>query len=221
MMSINNTLGSHASYAMSKAKAMTGNDSDSPFAQTKVTTSRGSFTDTSRLNTEENLNDALEKFEGLFVRMMLKEARKASDSIGGNLFSNSGTKQFRSMQDDQLADEFAKSANLGIAEGLKRQLAGKGSSFDMQQQSLKRQNLHKQALDEHQKYVQSVMATAKNDPEKMAELEQKIAQKAREISEQFAPNTSLTLPVGMQYSGADLKRKFMNLPNPNAGMPLK
>ena len=121
-------LNTQAQLAMDKAKLLHGKDLKGK-SMSKIAASGGSFVDTSRLNTEENLDKALEKFEAIFVRMMLKSARQATESMEEGLFSNSGLKQFRSMQDDELADSFAKSSNLGIAEALKRQLAGPNSAF--------------------------------------------------------------------------------------------
>ena len=124
----NTMLNAQAQIAVDKAKLLSGQMDTNKGG--KIATSRGSFVDTSRLNTEENLDKALEQFEAIFVRMMLKSARKATESNEEGLFSNSGLKQFRSMQDDEWADSFAKSSNLGIAEALKRQLAGPNSAFE-------------------------------------------------------------------------------------------
>ena len=134
MMSMD-ALNSHAQFAVEKAKLTAKKQDD------KISTSAGSFVDSSRLNTEENLDQALEKFEAIFVRMMLKSAREATESSGdeNSLFSNSGVKQFRTMQDDQWADAFANSSNLGIAEALKRQLAGPKSAYAAGQ-SVKKDN---------------------------------------------------------------------------------
>ena len=121
-------LNNQAQLAVDKAKMLHGKDLKGK-SISKIAASGGSFVDTSRLNTEENLDKALEKFEAIFVRMMLKSARQATESSEEGLFSNSGLKQFRSMQDDQWADTFASSSKLGIAEALKRQLAGPNSAF--------------------------------------------------------------------------------------------
>ena len=212
-------LSSHATYAMQRAKAISG-DVKTDMGSKTMATSRGSFTDTSRLNTEENLDKALQQFEGIFVRMMLKEARKASESMGGDLFSNSGTKQFRSMKDDKLADEFAQSANLGIAEALKRQLAGKGSAFDIQQQNLNKQALRDEAIKAQQKQAQALLQGAVRDPDVLDAL----TEKSKQLNEQLASldkDSEMTLPAGMKFSGADLKRRFMALPNMQQGLPLK
>ena len=120
-------LNSQLQIAVDKAKLLNGKGHN---GSKKIAASGGSFVDTSRLNTEENLNEALEKFEAIFVRMMFKSAQKATESVEEGLLSNSGLKQFRSMHYDELADDFAKSSKLGIAEALKRQLAGPNSAFD-------------------------------------------------------------------------------------------
>ena len=143
-------LNNQVQLAMDKAKLLHGKDLKGKSVG-KIAASGGSFVDTSRLNTEENLDKALEKFEAIFVRMMLKSARQATESSEEGLFSNSGHKQFRAMQDDQWADTFASSSNLGIAEALKRQLAGPNSAFSAgvqaEQKASKSKNLAGMTLD--------------------------------------------------------------------------
>ena len=143
-------LSNQAQLAVDKAKMLHGKGIKGK-SISKIAASGGSFVDTSRLNTEENLDKALEKFEAIFVRMMLKSARQATESTEEGLFSNSGLKQFRSMQDDEWADSFARSSNLGIAEALKRQLAGPNSAFhagvQAEQKAKKADNLKGMTLD--------------------------------------------------------------------------
>lgn len=72
--------------------------------------------DDSRRANKANLDKAAQKFEAVFVNMMLKEARKTS--IGSGLFENDAMKTFRDMQDTQVAQEMGKRGTLGIAKAL-------------------------------------------------------------------------------------------------------
>lgn len=60
------------------------------------------------------------QFEAIFVRKMLAAARQAS--LGEGLFDNSAVEQFRTMQDDKLADLVAEKG-LGLAATIEKQLA--------------------------------------------------------------------------------------------------
>ena len=77
--------------------------------------------DSSRKNTDANLDKAAQQFEAVFVNLMLKQARQAVPD--GGLFQSEGLKTFREMQDRELAGSLAKHSPLGIAEALKNFLA--------------------------------------------------------------------------------------------------
>ncbi len=76
----------------------------------------GRSIDTRRLATAENLDQAGQQFEAIFVNMMLGAMRKARLSEG--LFESQALDQFRDMQDQQLAKSMAASTPLGIGKAM-------------------------------------------------------------------------------------------------------
>lgn len=66
------------------------------------------------------LREAAEQFEGLFIQQMLAAMRKTVPEDG--LFSSSEEGTFRSLADQQLAQDLARSGDFGIADALVRQL---------------------------------------------------------------------------------------------------
>ncbi|MBB5718008.1 flagellar protein FlgJ [Stakelama sediminis] len=72
--------------------------------------------DTSRLATAANLKKAGQKFEAIFVNMMLKSMRQAK--LADSLFDDKATQQFRDMQDQQLAQNMAATTPLGIGKAM-------------------------------------------------------------------------------------------------------
>ncbi|UZK65310.1 rod-binding protein [Sphingomonas sp. M1-B02] len=76
----------------------------------------GASTDTSRLQSKENLEAAGKRFEAIFVGMMLKSMRSAK--LGDGLFDSKATEQFRDMQDQQLAQSMAAHAPIGIGKAM-------------------------------------------------------------------------------------------------------
>jgi len=81
----------------------------------------GVSTDTSRLASKENLDAAGQRFEAIFVGMMLKSMRAAK--LGDGLFDSKATEQFRDMQDDKLAQSMAAHAPIGIGKAMTEFLA--------------------------------------------------------------------------------------------------
>ncbi|RYY27291.1 MAG: rod-binding protein [Sphingomonadales bacterium] len=86
-----------------------------------VSTSGGVSNDTSRLASKENLEAAGQRFEAIFVGMMLKSMRSAS--LGEGLFDNKASQQFRDMQDDKLAQSMSTHTPLGIGKAMTEFLA--------------------------------------------------------------------------------------------------
>jgi len=84
-------------------------------------TSGGVSTDTSRLASKENLEAAGQRFEAVFTGMMLKSMRQAK--LGDGLFDSKGEDQFRDMQDQQLAQNMAVHAPIGIGKAMTAFLA--------------------------------------------------------------------------------------------------
>jgi len=83
--------------------------------------SGGVSTDTSRLANKENLEAAGQRFEAVFTGMMLKSMRQAK--LGDGLFDSKGEDQFRDMQDQQLAQNMAVHAPIGIGKAMTAFLA--------------------------------------------------------------------------------------------------
>ena len=89
--------------------------------------SGGVSTDTSRLASKENLEAAGQRFEAIFVGMMLKSMRQAK--LGDGLFDSKASEQFRDMQDQQLAQSMAAHAPIGIGKAMTEFLA-KGANIE-------------------------------------------------------------------------------------------
>jgi peptidoglycan hydrolase FlgJ len=71
----------------------------------------------------QNLEQAAEQFEALFLRSMLKEMRKASDVIGqDNPFNSKQQRMMRDFYDDKLSGELASQRSTGIAQMIVSQL---------------------------------------------------------------------------------------------------
>ena len=81
----------------------------------------GISTDNSRLTSRANLNKAGQKFESVFIGMMLKSMRKAN--LGEGLFDSKNSETFRDMQDKQVADSMAAHQPIGIGKAMTEFLA--------------------------------------------------------------------------------------------------
>lgn len=72
----------------------------------------------------QNLEQAAEQFEALFLRSMLKEMRKASDVMGeDNPFNSKQQRMMRDFYDDKLAGQLASQGSTGIAQMIVSQLS--------------------------------------------------------------------------------------------------
>lgn len=69
---------------------------------------------------QQQLRQAAEAFEALFLRQMIGGMRQAK-LTQDDLFSSDATEQFQSMADSQLADTMADKSSFGIAELLLKQ----------------------------------------------------------------------------------------------------
>ena len=76
----------------------------------------GISTDTSRLASKDNLDAAGQRFEAIFVNMMLKSMRTAK--LGEGLFDSKASQQFRDMQDQQLSESMAAHTPIGIGKAM-------------------------------------------------------------------------------------------------------
>lgn len=74
----------------------------------------------------QNLQQAAEQFEGLFLRSMLQQMRKAADALsdGDNPFSSKQQQMMRDFYDDKMATVLASQRSSGIAEMIIQQLSG-------------------------------------------------------------------------------------------------
>jgi flagellar protein FlgJ len=74
-----------------------------------------------------NLEQAAEKFEAMFLRTMLSEMRKGTDAFAGEngMFSSREARNLRDFYDDALAHELASQRSTGIANVLIQQLSPK------------------------------------------------------------------------------------------------
>ncbi|MGB7391809.1 flagellar assembly peptidoglycan hydrolase FlgJ [Marinomonas sp.] len=76
---------------------------------------------------ETALKEVAQKFEAIFINMLLKNMRAGNESIGSGLFSSAQTKQYQDMMDSQMSQTLAKTGGIGISDALIRQYEGKGS----------------------------------------------------------------------------------------------
>ena len=86
-----------------------------------ASTAGGASNDTSRTASRDNLQKAGERFEAIFVNMMLKSMRSAK--LADGLFDNKAGEQFRDMQDQQLAESMAAHTPIGIGKAMTEFLA--------------------------------------------------------------------------------------------------
>ncbi len=84
-----------------------------------------------RRQSPEARREVARQFEALFLQLMLKSMRQASDALGGT--DSEQLRFYRQMFDQQVALELAGSRGLGLAEVFERQLrAGDGAARRMQ-----------------------------------------------------------------------------------------
>lgn len=73
----------------------------------------------------QNLQQAAEQFEGVFLRAMMQQMRKAADALadGDNPFSSKQQQMMRDFYDDKLATTLASQRSSGIASLIIQQLS--------------------------------------------------------------------------------------------------
>ncbi|MEO5492925.1 MAG: rod-binding protein [Sphingomonas sp.] len=75
--------------------------------------------DTSRLASSANLKKAGEKFEAVFIGMMMKSMRQTKlGGKDGGLFDTKNMETFRDMQDKKVADSMAANQPIGIGKAM-------------------------------------------------------------------------------------------------------
>ncbi len=74
----------------------------------------------------ESLQQVAEQFETLFLQMVLKNMRSASDALTGDegMFSSDQQVMFRDMYDSQMAQSMASNSKTGLAEQIVQQFSG-------------------------------------------------------------------------------------------------
>lgn len=70
---------------------------------------------------ESALKEVAQKFEAIFIGMLLKNMRAGNEALGDGLFSSAQTKQYQDMMDSQMSQTLAKSGGLGVSDALIRQ----------------------------------------------------------------------------------------------------
>jgi flagellar protein FlgJ len=73
----------------------------------------------------ESLQQVAEQFETLFLQMVLKNMRSASDALTGDegMFSSNEQVMFRDMYDSQMAQAMASNSKTGLAEQIVQQFS--------------------------------------------------------------------------------------------------
>lgn len=73
----------------------------------------------------ESLQQVAEQFETLFLQMVLKNMRSASDALTGDegMFSSDQQVMFRDMYDSQMAQSMASNSKTGLAEQIVQQFS--------------------------------------------------------------------------------------------------
>lgn len=81
-----------------------------------------------RDNDPEAVREVADQFEALFVQMMLKSMRDATEK--GGLFDNDQSKLYQGMFDKQIAMEFTGGKGIGFSDMLVNQLSGRFSGVN-------------------------------------------------------------------------------------------
>jgi flagellar protein FlgJ len=93
----------------------------------------GISTDTSRLGSSANLKKAGEKFESVFIGMMMKSMRQAK--LGDGLFDSKAEDTFTEMQDKNVAESMAEHQPIGIGKAMTEFLARSQANLQAQAQA--------------------------------------------------------------------------------------
>lgn len=86
------------------------------------------YQDTTKLKNlkgQEGLEAAATQFEAMFIQMMLKSMRSATDAMAGenSLFNSKQQKFYQEMADGQMASSLAEDRRFGIADAMIRQMS--------------------------------------------------------------------------------------------------
>jgi flagellar protein FlgJ len=100
----------------------------SPLDAPAPTPTTGISSDTSRLQSKDNLEKAGQKFEAVFTGMMLKSMRQAK--LADPLFDSKAIDTFTDMQDGLIAKSMAEHTPLGIGKAMTDFLAKSQSDLN-------------------------------------------------------------------------------------------
>ncbi|AJZ88532.1 peptidoglycan hydrolase [Klebsiella michiganensis] len=89
----------------------------------------------------QNIEQAAEQFEAMFLRSMMQQMRKASDAMAAedSPFNSKQQRMMRDFYDDRLASELASQRSTGIAGMIIAQLAPAGVKAGMKSAALTQQ----------------------------------------------------------------------------------
>lgn len=93
-------------------------------------------------NDKGALRESAEQFEGLFIQMMLKSMRDASNVMKTDMFKSNAMETFEGMYDKELSMSMAKRNALGFADVVVRQLSQTQASASTADLLAQRQNVN-------------------------------------------------------------------------------
>lgn len=93
-------------------------------------------------NEKGALRESAEQFEGLFIQMMLKSMRDASNVMKTDMFKSNAMETFEGMYDKELSMSMAKRNALGFADVVVRQLSQTQASPSTAELLAQRQNVN-------------------------------------------------------------------------------
>lgn len=93
-------------------------------------------------NDKGALRESAEQFEGLFIQMMLKSMRDASNVMKTDMFKSNAMETFEGMYDKELSMSMAKRNALGFADVVVRQLSQTQASPSTAELLAQRQNVN-------------------------------------------------------------------------------
>ena len=96
------------------------NDMDSYIPSTFDNTSLSQLREDAKVDPDAKADEVSRQFEALFVNMLLKSMRKATQR--SELFNSEAAKSFESMFDQEIANKVSYADGIGLANTIKRQL---------------------------------------------------------------------------------------------------
>ncbi|WDE05178.1 rod-binding protein [Thalassomonas viridans] len=99
-------------------------------------------------NKAEGLEQAADQFETLFLQMVLKSMRDASDALSDEdtLVSSKQERMYRDMYDGQLATAMINKGSLGIADAMVKQLSSQDNAGEINPVAAGKENKNDNAL---------------------------------------------------------------------------